>query len=369
MAKQSATSRVLSRTSTKFSNNSDARQNEKLLQKAQSNTVQFLKFNLANSSSMAFYLDPINQAFADKLTSSTSPRLNQLSYGEARQALEKLQEHEAAADVTREVIAATGGPSDTTVNTVLFKPKDAAGIVPLAFYFHGGGWILASPSTHDSIVSDLVRQTGFAFAFPDYSHAPEAQFPRQFEECYAAVEHFVNNGARYGLRTEKIAFVGDSAGSQMCTAMSTLASQRNLPAKIAQQILFYPVTDCHTKYESYETYGNNPHLDRRIMSWMHTAFLPNADDRLSILASPALMTLERAAKQPPTLIIIADVDILKDEGRKFGRLLQQAGVEAVVVDVDGVLHDFVVLEGIRSSPAAKMSVELAAMKIKRALEK
>lgn len=69
-----------------------------------------------------------------------------------------------------------------------------------------------SPNTHDSLVSDLVRQTGSAFAFPYYTPAPEAQFPQQFDEAYAAVEYFVKEGEKYGLKTDKIAFAGDSAG-------------------------------------------------------------------------------------------------------------------------------------------------------------
>ncbi|OMP87388.1 putative alpha/beta hydrolase [Diplodia seriata] len=160
---------------------------------------------------MAPYLDPVNQAFVDAGAKAGGPPLQTLRPDEARAVLEGLQQHEPSRDVLRENIdvpVRTSGP----VKTVLFKPANASGPLPLAFYFHGGGWILGSPNTHDSLVSDLVRETGCAVAFPYYTPAPEAQFPQQFDEAYAAVEYYVQNGDKHGLRTDKIALAGDSAG-------------------------------------------------------------------------------------------------------------------------------------------------------------
>lgn len=69
-----------------------------------------------------------------------------------------------------------------------------------------------SPNTHDSLVSDLVREAGVAVAFPYYTPAPKAQFPQQFDEAYAAIEYYVKHGQEYGVKTDKIAYAGDSAG-------------------------------------------------------------------------------------------------------------------------------------------------------------
>jgi acetyl esterase/lipase len=127
--------------------------------------------------------------------------------------LEGLQKHPSSTDVTREELDAPVGPAGS-VKTFLYKPAGARGDLPLIFYFHGGGWILGSPSTHDSLVRDLVRQTGCAILFPYYTPAPEAKFPYQFEEAYGCVEYFVKNGSQYGLKTDKVAFAGDSVGGK-----------------------------------------------------------------------------------------------------------------------------------------------------------
>ncbi|OJD32907.1 esterase [Diplodia corticola] len=315
---------------------------------------------------MAPYLDPVNQSFVHALAKAGAPPLQELQYDEARAVLEGLQQHEPSQDVLREKIDAPVGSSGT-VKTVLFKPANASTPLPLAFYFHGGGWILGSPNTHDSLVSDLVREAGCAVAFPYYSPAPEAQFPQQFDEAYAAVEYYVKNGAKHGLKTDKIAFAGDSAGGHMAVAMSTLAARKKLPAAVSYQALFYPVANILEESDTYSTFHDGPYLGAPLLRWMKDAFIPKDDDRLSILASPTLMTKEQAATQPPTLIITAAVDPLLREGKELGHLLQQAGVEVAILEADGQIHDFVMLEPVRKSATAVACVALAASGIRKAL--
>jgi acetyl esterase len=67
------------------------------------------------------------------------------------------------------------------------------------------------------------------------------------------------------------------------------------------------------------------------------------------------------------LIVVSGVDPLQDEGKHFGHVLQEAGVDIAVFQADGQVHDFVMLEPTRTSPTAKAAVELAAYKLKKAL--
>lgn len=104
------------------------------------------------------------------------------------------------------------------------------------------------------------------------------------------------------------------------------------------------------------------------MRWMKDAFIPSKhDDRSNVLASPVLLNKEQAAAQPPTLIITAAVDPLISEGKHFGHVLQQAGVDVAIFEADGQIHDFAMLEPVRKSAVAVASVELAGLKIRKAL--
>jgi acetyl esterase len=176
---------------------------------------------------MTHYLDPINQAFADAGVKAGGPPLESLSYTAARQILEDAQKHVAVTDVTREEVDAPVGPNGS-VKTFIYKPSSAKGKLPTVFYFHGGGWILGSPETHDSLVRDLVRESGAAIIFPYFTPAPEAKFPTQFEEVFGVIKYFVENGAKYSLVTDKIAFAGDSVGGKHVDMQSQVfAHQRN----------------------------------------------------------------------------------------------------------------------------------------------
>lgn len=72
-----------------------------------------------------------------------------------------------------------------------------------------------SPTVHGTLMEDFVRQTGAAVVFPYYTPAPEAQYPTQFEQSYGVLEHFVKNGSKYNLKTDKFGLAGESVGGKL----------------------------------------------------------------------------------------------------------------------------------------------------------
>ncbi|GES58775.1 related to lipase [Aspergillus terreus] len=309
-------------------------------------------------------LDPINQRFAD--AASQGPPLYSKSPAEARQVLEDIQKHTPAADIKQEHIKVPFGTG--AVNTVIFRPGAAFGPLPMIFYTHGGGWILGSPNAHGSLMEDLARQTQAAVVFPYYTPAPEAQYPTQFEESYAVLKYAVGESSKLQLKTDKVAFAGDSVGGHMAIAMMQMALDRGLPIKVAHMILFYPVTDTHKKSSTYKTFRDGPYLSEKTMDWMINAFLPNEEDRKNALTSPlSYAPNEVLARFPPTTLFVSGQDPLIGEGEAFGRRLQEAGVETSILKADGQIHDYVMLEPVRQSATAKAVVELASTKIRAAI--
>jgi acetyl esterase len=63
-------------------------------------------------------------------------------------------------------------------------------------------------------VSDLVRETGYAFVFPYYTPDPDAKHPTQLEESYAVIEYIAAHGAEKGLKTDKFTIAGDNVGGE-----------------------------------------------------------------------------------------------------------------------------------------------------------
>ncbi|CVL13341.1 related to lipase (lipP) [Fusarium proliferatum] len=312
---------------------------------------------------MDTYLDPINRKFAD--AAAEGPPLYTKTYQEARDILEGIQSYKTASDIKTEEVKVPLNGEDVT--TVIFRPADAQGTLNMIFYTHGGGWILGSPTVHGALMEDFARQTGAAVVFPYYTPAPEAQYPVQFEQVYGVLDHFVNNGDKYKLKVDRFGLAGDSVGGHMAIAMTQLAQSRNLPSKIGQLVLLYPVTDTHSKSETYKTYKDGPYLSEKTMDWMIPAFLPNEEERKLPLTSPLQFAPDEVlAKFPPTTIFVSGADPLIGEGEAFGHRLQQLGVDTAVLKADGQVHDFAMLAPIRVSPTARAVVELASSKLLKA---
>lgn len=155
----------------------------------------------------------------------------------------------------------------------------------------------------------------------------------------------------------------------MAIAMTQLAQSRNLNVHIPYLFLFYPVTDTSIKTETYKTFRDGPYLSEMTMDWMIGAFLPNEADRKNTLTSPlTYASNETLAKFPPTTIFVSGADPLIGEGEQFGQRLSDAGVDCAVLQAKGQVHDYVMLQPIRKSGAARAAVELASLRLKNALQ-
>ncbi|KIW12754.1 hypothetical protein PV08_07940 [Exophiala spinifera] len=310
------------------------------------------------------YLDPHNAAFAAAIVDEPLPHI--LGYVKGHEALESLQKSEPASDIVTEVFEVPF--EDVSTKVTIFRPKSATGPCPLVYYTHGGGWILGSSKSFAVLMEDLARQTGAAMVFPDYSLAPGKQYPFQFEQTYAILDHVVREGHKYNLLTDRVVLAGDSVGGHFVIALMQMSLERNLPSKIVQLVIKNPVTDTHIKLPSYETYKDGPFLTSDTMDWMIDAFLPNKKDRENALTSPLTFASDQVlAKFPATIILLSDVDPLLDEGRAFGHRLQQAGVDCAIIKAEGQMHAYASIIPLRDNATARAVNELTALKIRKAL--
>lgn len=58
----------------------------------------------------------------------------------------------------------------------IVKPENTSGTLPVFMFFHGGGWVLGDFPTHERLIRDLVRASGAAAVYVDYTPSPEARF-------------------------------------------------------------------------------------------------------------------------------------------------------------------------------------------------
>jgi len=305
----------------------------------------------------AVVLEPEARKMAEQ--TANSPYLYELGPQKAREELDKLQAGPVSMPPAAiEQMVIRGGPSGRVSLTVV-RPKDARGDLPAIVYAHGGGWVLGNFRTHERLVRELAVRANAAVVFVNYSLSPEAKYPTALEEYYAALKWVAEDGGKYGLDTDKIIVAGDSAGGNLAAAAAILAKERGGP-RIARQLLFYPVTDASFDTPSYRQFAENYYLRRDVMKWFWDQYAPEPRQRAEIIASPLRAELEQLKGLPPALIITGEADVLRDEGEAYAAKLRQAGVRVAQARMQGTIHDFVMLNALADTAAARGAMALAA---------
>ena len=307
-------------------------------------------------------LQPQAAAFARAADAGTP--LYTLSDDEARNVLATVQQDRLpTAPVTIEDTVWNVGPTGA-VRIRIVRPEGARGSLPVILYAHGGGWVMGDRNTHDHLIRQLSLQTGAAVVFVEYDNAPQVRYPLNNEQAYAALEYVAEHAASLGMDADRIAVAGDSAGGNMAIALTLMSKERRGP-QIVHQLLFYPVTDDVSDNGSYSAFRDGPFLTRKAMDYFIGANYP-ADSRNDVLAFPLRASIDQLRDLPPATIITAENDVLRDEGEAYGRKLIAAGVPVSSTRYNGTIHDFVMLNALADSLAARSAIAQAAHELRQA---
>ncbi|MFF1718025.1 alpha/beta hydrolase [Streptomyces sviceus] len=309
-------------------------------------------------------LEPEAAAFAE--ATANPPFLFELPPAEGRKAVDEVQSGEIAKPaVDEEWITVSGGPTGS-VRARIVRPAGAAGDLPVILYIHGAGWVFGNAHTHDRLVRELAVGADAAVVFPEYDLSPEHRYPVAIEQNFAVAQWIVAQGASKGLDASRVAVAGDSVGGNMAAALTLMAKQRG-GVPLVQQVLFYPVTDASFDTGSYRQFATGYFLRRDGMQWFWDQYTTDEAERAQITASPLRATLEQLKDLPPALVVTGEADVLRDEGEAYANKLRAAGVPVTAVRYQGIIHDFVMLNALRSTHAAEAAINLAVSTLRDAL--
>ncbi len=304
---------------------------------------------------------------ARELTEATaSPTfLSDMGPEGARKVLDDLQaEPVDKLPVDEEWVTVPAAVGDVRVRIV--RPKGLNGRLPVIVYMHGGGWILGNAGTHDRLVRDLAVGARAAVAFVEYTPSPEARYPTAIEQGYATARWITREGEAHGLDASRMAVAGESVGGNMTAALALMAKQRG-DVTFVQQSLYYPVTDAAMDTDSYDQFAVGYYLSRAAMEWFWDAYTPDPAQRSEITASPNQASLEQVTGLPPALVFVDEADVLRDEGEAYAAKLRRAGVPVTTVRYDGTVHDFMLLNSLSQTRAARAAIDQAAAFLRAAL--
>jgi len=229
-------------------------------------------------------------------------------------------------------IASQAGP----IRARLYRPHGPAGPSPLLVYFHGGGWVQGDLETHDNVCRFLAVNAATAVLAVDYRLAPEQPFPAGLNDALAAYRYAAEHAEELGVDPAAIAVGGDSAGGNLAVVVSRLAAADERPP--AFLLMICPGTDAVEISESRRLFADGFLLTEERIQWFLDRYLPDRGDRGDPRASP--LYEPDLHRLPPTYLVTAGFDPLRDEGERLGERIAAAGVPVVLRRFEDLCHGF-----------------------------
>ena len=313
-------------------------------------------------------LNTQTEEFILALEAQNNKPLYKLTPTQAREFLQNLQKEsykEIPADV-KDITIFTDIAGD--VNLRVVRPKGNEEKLPAILYIHGGGWVIGNKNCFDMLIRKIAIHTNSVVFFPEYSLSPEEKFPKALEQIYAVSQYIYEEHEEFNIDKNRIAIAGDSVGGNMATA-TAIKIKNDGGANLLFQCLFYPVTNADMDTHSYDQFRDGPWLTKKAMEWFFDAYVPDKTIRDDIYISPLQADESELAGLPPTLIITAENDVLRDESEAYARKLDSANVDVLNVRINGTIHDFLMLNALSDTEPAKGALMFACKTLKKVLHK
>lgn len=218
----------------------------------------------------------------------------------------------------------------------LYDAREERGAGPMLVFIHGGGWVIGGLETHDPLCIDLAIELDIPVVAVHYRLAPEFPFPAAFEDSLAATRWVASGPAELlGRKPTSVFLAGDSAGGNLAAVVSAGLRDERAAVPVAGQWLIYPAADPKVRYPSYDEFCQGFLLVKESMDWFEDSYAgPDGDWRYSPL-------LKGAEGLPPTFVVTAELDPIRDQGRAYAARCTEAGVETIYWEAPGTVHGFI----------------------------
>ncbi|HEX4736395.1 MAG TPA: alpha/beta hydrolase [Allosphingosinicella sp.] len=283
------------------------------------------------------YVRPDVRLFLDYVNRLPGPKSHEVGPNEARTMM-LASRHVADAPVGELAVIrnlSCPGPDGNTIPLRLYDARESRAAGPLILFFHGGGFVLGDLDTHEPFCAELARQLDLPVLAIDYRLAPEHPFPAGPEDCIAAARWAAGSPEALGREVTGLIPCGDSAGGNFAIVVSLALRDAPAAVPLLAQWPIYPAADPEQGYPSYEDFGEGYLLTHDGMRWFDDCYRPGTRDWQY---SPLVKSQEG---MPPTLVLTASLDPIRDQGRAYAAACAQAGVPIVFREAVGNIHGFI----------------------------
>ena len=239
----------------------------------------------------------------------------------------------------------------------LFDAREERGPGPLFLFLHGGGFVFGDLDTHEPFCAEMARALDLPVLAVDYRLAPEDPWPAGVEDAFAAARWAAASPDALGREVTGLVVAGDSAGGNFAIVVSLALRDEPAAVPVLAQWPIYPAADPGKGYPSKDDFGEGYMLTRLSMDWFEECYC--ADDK-DWRYSPLVKS---QAGMPPTLVVTAGLDPIRDQGRAYAAACIAAGVPTMFREAEGNVHGFINLRRAIPSSNADIAGCVAALKL------
>ncbi|MFT7490709.1 MAG: acetyl esterase [Pseudohongiellaceae bacterium] len=307
-------------------------------------------------------LDPQAKKFLDTMNGKKTRGLHEIGARRARDSYNARPAHLAPEwidvfKVTNQTIVHQG----LFIPLRIYTPVESISALPVCVFYHGGGMVIGSLDSYDTLCRQLSVQSGCIIVSVDYRLAPENKFPAAVDDAYAALDWVSQHTDTFNGDNKHLMIAGDSAGGTLAAVVALMARQ-HLTIKLKFQLLIYPALAAYADSESHHKFAKGYFLERLTILWFQECYIQTEADRRDFRCAP--LNAQDLTGLPPALIIVADHDPLRDEGVEYAKRLKASGVNTELQEYDGMIHPFLSLAGILDQ--GRQAIALAAKALKTA---
>ena len=300
---------------------------------------------------------PDMKAFLDALAAMDGPAIAEMTLEEARASYVAL--HAMADRPTRELavirdLSCPGPAGDIPLR--LYDTRDSRDPSPIITFYHGGGFVIGDLETHHSLCTEIAALMDLPLIAVDYRRAPEAPFPAAIEDCEAATRWIASSPAELGREATGVITIGDSAGGNATIVVGQQLAANPADVPVVLQVPIFPLASDAFGSASLAEFAEGYVLSKAAVEFFDTAYAPDRSD------PRAMPILGDHSTAPPTVLVTAGLDPIRDSGRDYAKALADAGRSFTFIEIEGITHSFTNLRQAVPSTQADLERVIAAMK-------
>ena len=303
------------------------------------------------------YIRPDMKAFLDMMAQVNGPKLVDMTLAEARDSYVKMHgiaDRPARALPVIRDLACPGPHGDIPLR--LYDARESREeAAPVVMFYHGGGFVIGDLDTHHALCSEIAALIDLPLVAVHYARAPEAPFPAAILDCEAATRWVAGSPVELGRQASGIITIGDSAGGNATVVIGQLLDASPAAVPVVLQVPIFPLVADANGSASMAAFSDGFLLTGDTMAFFDAAY---GADRADPRGFPILGDHSQA---PPTIVVTASLDPIRDSGRAYAKALVDAGRDCVFIEMRGVTHSFTNLRGAVPSTQKDLERIIAAM--------